>query len=92
VEGKTMVTLQDCIGLSSLSESEVDAIAEHEHVPEMVAVELGCWLARTPEGQQRILWMIEDDISLARVHGNTTHAGELLDVKTHYLESHPTIH
>lgn len=87
-----MVTLQDCIGLSSLSESEVDAIAEHEHVPEMIAVELGYWLARTPDGQERILWMIEDDIGLARMHGNFAHARELLDVRAHYLEGHPTIH
>ncbi|NBC31529.1 MAG: hypothetical protein GVY13_02520 [Alphaproteobacteria bacterium] len=87
-----MITIQDCIGLSSLSESEVDAIAEHEHVPEMIAVELGYWLGRTPDGQQRILWMIDDDIGLARVHGNMVHARELLDVRAHYLETHPTIH
>ena len=36
-----MLTLQDCIELSELSEEEILAIAEHEHIPEMLAIELG---------------------------------------------------
>ena len=87
-----MITMQDCIGLCSLTEAEVDAIAEHEHLPGMVALELGFWLARTPEGQDRILWMIEDDIGYARSHGHWAHVQELQDVRTHYVESHPTVH
>jgi len=31
-----MLTLQDCIELSELTEEEILAIAEHEHIPEMV--------------------------------------------------------
>ena len=36
-----MLTIQDCIELSELSEDEILAIAEHEHIPEMAAVEMG---------------------------------------------------
>jgi len=36
-----MLTLDDCIELSELTEEEILAIAEHEHVPEMVALERG---------------------------------------------------
>jgi len=32
-----MITLEDCIALCGLTEEEVLAIAEHEHVPEMAA-------------------------------------------------------
>ena len=32
-----MITLEDCIGLCGLTEEEVLAIAEHEHLPEIAA-------------------------------------------------------
>lgn len=87
-----MITMTDCIGLCSLSEAEVDAIAEHEHVPAIVALELGSWLCRNPSGEERISWMIEDDIECARCHGRTRHMHELEDVLVHYREAHPTVH
>ena len=49
-----MLTIKDCIALSDLTEAEVDAIAEHEHLPEMVAVEMGHCLAHCPGGPDRI--------------------------------------
>ena len=39
-----MLTIQDCIALCDLTEDEVEAIAEHEHIPEMLAAELGAYL------------------------------------------------
>ena len=39
-----MLTLEDCIGLSGLDEEEILAIAEHEHIPEMAALEMGYYL------------------------------------------------
>jgi hypothetical protein len=35
-----MITLEDCIGLCGLTEEEVLAIAEHEHLPEIAATAL----------------------------------------------------
>ncbi|HNX49668.1 MAG TPA: hypothetical protein PKL08_05860 [Thermoanaerobaculaceae bacterium] len=40
-----MLTYEDCVGLTDLEEEEIEAISQHEHVPEMVAAELGCCLA-----------------------------------------------
>ena len=34
------ITLEDCIALCGLEESEVAAIAEHEHIPEISAAAL----------------------------------------------------
>ena len=31
-----MLTLDDCLGLCDLSRDELDAIAEHEHLPEVI--------------------------------------------------------
>ena len=36
-----MLTLEDCIGLSGLTEEEILAIAQHEHIPQIAATELG---------------------------------------------------
>ncbi|HRP75608.1 MAG TPA: hypothetical protein PKZ27_08410 [Rhodocyclaceae bacterium] len=83
-----MLTIQDCIELSDLTEEEVLAIAEHEHVPEMIAVELGCYLVHTPEGEKRIKRMIADDIAAARNRGDHKHAAKLKLVLKHYLEEH----
>ena len=57
-----MLTMEECIALSELTEEEIAAIAEHEHVPEIVALELGNYLVHTASGQRRIKAMIADDI------------------------------
>lgn len=83
-----MLTLQDCIELSELTEDEILAIAEHEHIPEMAALEMGNYLVHTPEGERRIKSMIVDDIQAARDHGNLRHAAMLKLVLRHFVASH----
>lgn len=83
-----MLTLEDCIGLSELDEEEILAIAEHEHIPEMAAVEMGNYLCHTPEGERRIRRMIVDDISKARERGDTRHAAVLKTALKHYVAEH----
>ena len=83
-----MLTLQDCIELSELSEDEILAIAEHEHIPEMLAAEMGNYLVHSPSGEKRIKHMIVDDIDLAREHGNLKHAAMLKRVLKHYVAEH----
>jgi hypothetical protein len=65
-----MLSLEDCIALCGLSEDEVLAIAEHEHIPEIAAAELGNYLVQTAEGERRIKAIIRDDIAHARRCGN----------------------
>ncbi|HRH13603.1 MAG TPA: hypothetical protein PK225_04545 [Azonexus sp.] len=86
-----MLTLQDCIELSELTEEEILAIAEHEHIPEMVALELGNYLIHTESGERRIKRMIGDDIKHAQETGNAEHAAVLKSVLKHYLEHHASV-
>ena len=86
-----MITLQDCIGMSGLESGEICAIAEHEHLPQMIAAELGWLLASTPDGENRIAGMIEDDIAVARIHGRKRHARELRDVLMRFRAAHPHV-
>ena len=83
-----VLTLNDCIALSELTREEVDAIAEHEHIPEMIAAELGNYLVHGADGTVRIRDMIRDDIERARRRGDFAHAGRLKLVLKRFVETH----
>lgn len=84
-----MITIQDCIALCGLSEEEVLAIAEHEHVPEVVAAGLAEELLKQAHGAEKIRHMIIDDIRAARARGDMCHCRELLHCLKAFLEAHP---
>jgi hypothetical protein len=84
-----MLTLEDCLALCDLSEEEVLAIAEHEHIPELAAVELGNYLVHTPEGERCIKAMIRDDIEAAIGRGDHRHAAALRLVLCNFVLDHP---
>ena len=86
-----MISIEDCIGLCGLSEEEVLAIAEHEHVPEIVAASLGRYLLNQDHGPEQIRDMIRDDIRTAFDNNDPAHAYALLHVLLHYLEAHPEL-
>lgn len=82
-----MLTWEDCLALSCFSEDVIDAIAEHEHVPEMVALELAEYLVHTDDGVPRLKRMILDDIAAADARGNTEHAKRLRLALHHFVAS-----
>ena len=84
-----MISVEDCIALCGLTEQEVLAIAEHEHVPDIVAAAMGRYLLKAPHGAEKIRDMIRDDIHDALSHGDTEHASELLMVLCQFLDTHP---
>lgn len=84
-----MVTLEDCIAFSGLSEAEVLAIAEHEHVPEIAAAALAEYLLKQRHGPDKIHAMIVEDIRAALHRGDRQHARELFSALRHFMETHP---
>ena len=84
-----VLTLEDCLALCELSEDEVLAIAEHEHVPELAAAELGNYLVRAPDGELAIKAMIRDDIAAARAQGDRPHELALKLVLRNFVLQHP---
>lgn len=84
-----MITLQDCIALCGLNEAEVLAIAEHEHVPEIVAAGLAETLLRQRHGVEKIRHMIIDDVKAAHERGDERHVRELLVCLKRFLDEHP---
>lgn len=83
-----MLTFEDCLGLSELTEDEILAIAEHENIPELAALEFGNYLMRTPSGERRLKRIHLDDIAAARKSGNVRHAATLKLVLRHYCREH----
>jgi hypothetical protein len=88
-EMTAMLTYEDCVGLSDLTEDEIEAIAEHEHIPEIVAAELGSYLVHTDDGVPKIRRIILEDIELAKKKGDAEHAITLKLVLKHFVDTHP---
>lgn len=84
-----MLTLQDCIGICDLTEEEIKAIAQHEHVPEIIATELGDYLIHCENGVPHIKRIILDDIEEAKAHGHEDEAERLRLVLKHFIATHP---
>jgi hypothetical protein len=55
-----MISLEDCVALSGLTEEQVLAIAEHEHLPEIAATALAQYLSKQEHGIEKIRDMIVD--------------------------------
>lgn len=51
--------------MCGLTQDEVLAIAEHEHIPEIAAAALGQYLLTQDDGTEKISAMLRDDIRLA---------------------------
>lgn len=84
-----VVTLEDCIAFCGLSEAEVLALAEHEHIPEIAAAALAEYLLQQPHGAERIAAMIRDDIRAALARNDKAHASELMAALAHFTNAHP---
>ena len=57
-----MLSLQDCLDLTDLSDAELAAIARHEKIPPIVALELGHRLIQNAGGIETLRQFILDNI------------------------------
>jgi len=84
-----MLTYEDCLELAELTEEEVESIAQHEHIPEIVALEYGHYLIESPEGVPMLKRIILDDIEEQRRRGHPDKALHLRLVLRHFVHTHP---
>lgn len=82
-----MLSYEDCVALSGLTPEEIAAIAQHEHLPEIVALEMGTCLCESPDGKQLIRRMIIEDSEEACRRGDTRAAARLGLVLHHFLDT-----
>jgi hypothetical protein len=84
-----VISIEDCIALSGLTEDEIMAIAEHEHIPEIAAAALANYLLNQVHGCKTIRQMIVNDIRRALERGDRMHARELLMALRHFCDCYP---
>ena len=84
-----MITMEDCLAFSELTEEEILAIAEHEHIPEQAAIAYGEYLLTRESGTKEIFKIIVEDIRAAQQRNDRKHTLSLLHVLHHFLRSHP---
>jgi len=84
-----MLTFDDCVALCELTEEEIAAIAEHEHLPMIVAAELGNYLIHGPDGALRIKRIILDDMVAANRARDSRRRLTLKLVLRQFVERHP---
>ena len=83
------MTLKDCIDMSDLSDAEIAAIAEHEHVPEIVAAEIGCKLVHTSAGCTVLKRYFRENLTHAKAHHMDEKAKELALLLRRFDGAHP---
>jgi hypothetical protein len=74
-----------------LTEPEVLALAEHEHIPEIAAAAFTEYLLKQRGGPEKIREMIVDDIRAALHRGDRAHALELFGALRHFLSVLPRV-
>ena len=84
-----MLSLDDCIAMSGLTEEEVAIVAEHEHLPMMVAAELGHTLLGTPKGVFTLRCYIAEVLEHAKLAGDRDKAKHVDRVLTRFNAAHP---
>lgn len=84
-----MISLEDCIALCGLDDEEVQAIGEHEHLPQIEAAAVASELMHEAGGPARIRGMLVDDLRAAMARGDRGHAAALLVTLRHFLHEHP---
>lgn len=84
-----MLSITDFIGCSNLYECEVEAIAEHEHVPLSVAVVMGEYLLSDERGVCLLHQMVAEDIQRAVDDGDLAKAKKFAETYKFVAKKHP---
>lgn len=84
-----MLSIQDVIDYCDLERGEIEAIAEHEHIPVTIAAEMSEILLCSPEGVCRLHAMIVENMVHALEAGEYEHVCELSRTYEHLQRTHP---
>ena len=84
-----MISLEDIEDMTCLTRSEIAAIAEHEHLPEVSASALGEYLMHIHKGPQQVQRMICEDIRDALHRDDLVHARTLFATLRSFVADHP---
>lgn len=84
-----MLSMQDVLDYCDLNQGEIEAIAEHEHIPTIIAAELSERLLCSPEGVFRLHSMIIENMQQALDAGRYERVQDLAKTYQHLQRTHP---
>jgi hypothetical protein len=84
-----MLAWIDCLAFSELTADEIRAIADHERLSQIAALELGNWLVQLPDGSRRLKRLILDELEAASARGDFARAAELRATIRRFCDTHP---
>jgi hypothetical protein len=84
-----MLSMQDVLDYCDLERGEIEAIAEHEHIPMTIAAEMSEMLLATPEGVCQLHRMIIENMQHALDTGHNEHVQALMQTYEHLQRTHP---
>jgi len=85
-----MLSLEDCVALCGLTDDEVQLVADHEHVPTIVAAELASELMKSRRGIYRLKGMMLDELERAKLTNHGDRARQIDDVYLAFNARFPT--
>lgn len=86
-----MLTLKECITYCDLTEAEVEAIAEHENLPPLVATLVGCHLLQSPTGHEYIRQLLQTRAEEANHAGDSASAAQRHQVYQEFIRRSPSL-
>ncbi len=84
-----MINENDILDMTCLNREQIAAIAEHEHIDEVSAAEMGEYLMHVHHGPQRVQQMICEDIAEALHLDDLSKARGLYKALKQFLAEHP---
>lgn len=75
-----MLSLQECLDFADIDHSMIEAIAESECLPLIVAAELGYNMMNCDHGLEDVLLLIKNGMERAVVEGRLDHAAHLAQI------------
>lgn len=84
-----MLTLQDCIDMSDLEMAEITAIAHHEHLPDIVAIEKAQTFLYETWGEPAIRQMVMDEVRTCIESGKCADVLDALELLAQTFAAHP---
>ncbi len=83
-----MLTLRDCLDMCDLTPEVVEAIADRERLPAILAAQLGCCLSCTPDGCRHIDHLLSASIADAARQRNFRRCVRLRRARDQFRAAH----
>jgi len=84
-----VISIKDCLDYSDLTEDEVAAIAEHEHLPYACAAQLACCLAQSNDGTEVLRCLLKNAVCDAESCGHAEALRTAQVAYTQFTANHP---